>query len=232
MTTRRAVIIGASWIVTIGVPLLLILGSVRLAMTPQYLSFAYQRPDLRDDPYGFTREDRLRYGPIGIEYLITDADISLLGNLEFPNGGRMYTERELGHMEDVKDVTVAAFRLLAVALVLVPGCATFLWLTNNPTRLWGALRMGALLTLSGIAAVVISAVIAWDMFFSLFHRLFFADGTWIFYTSDTLIRLYPEQFWFDTALLIGGVVIGGALIVVFISHRLLMRAVVERGGQG
>lgn len=203
----------AAWIVTLGVPVLLILGSVRPAMTPQFLSFEYHRPDMHVDPYGFTLEDRLRWGPLGIEYLVTDADISLLGDLTFTNGRPMFTERELHHMVDVKVVTRGAFFVLAAALVVVPLCALYLWRTGRRYQLREALLRGAVFTLGGIVAVVFGAVVAWDMFFGLFHRLFFADGTWVFYTSDTLIRLYPEKFWFDTALIIGVLVIGGALAI-------------------
>ena len=209
----------AAWIVTLGVPLLLILGSVRLAMTPQFLSFEYHRPDMYEDPYGFTLEDRLRWGPLGIEYLVTDADISLLGDLRFENGNPMFSERELEHMVDVKAVTRAAFFVLAAALIVVPLCAIYLWRTERRGQLMEALLRGAIFTLGGVVAIIFGAVVAWDMFFSLFHRLFFADGTWVFYTSDTLIRLYPEKFWFDTALIIGIVVIGGALAIAGLAWR-------------
>lgn len=209
----------AAWIVTLGVPLLLILGSVRLAMTSQFLSFEYHRPDMHEDPYGFTLEDRLRWGPLGIEYLVTDADISLLGDLHFANGSPMFSERELQHMVDVKSVTRAAFFVLAAGLIVVPPCALYLWRSGRRHYLREALLRGAIFTLAGIAAVIFGAVVAWDMFFSLFHQLFFADGTWVFYTSDTLIRLYPEKFWFDTALIIGIIVIGGALIIAGLAWR-------------
>lgn len=217
MNRARLTVGLAAWIVTLGVPLLLILGSVRLAMTPQFLSFEYHRPDMHHDPYGFTLEDRLRWGPLGIEYLVTDADISLLGDLRFENGNPMFSERELQHMVDVKVVTRAAFFVLAAALILVPLCALYLWRSGRRSQLREALLRGAIFTLGGIIAVVFGAIVAWDMFFSLFHQLFFADGTWIFYTSDSLIRLYPEKFWFDTALIIGVVVIGSALLIAGIA---------------
>ena len=209
----------AAWIVTLGVPLLLVLGSVRLAMTPQFLTFEYHRPDMHADPYGFTLEDRMRWGPLGIEYLVTDTDISLLGDLRFANGNPMFSDRELEHMIDVKVVTRAAFFVLAAALIIVPLCALYLWRMGHRSRLREALLRGAVFTLAGIAAVVFGALVAWDMFFSLFHQLFFADGTWVFYTSDTLIRLYPEKFWFDTALIIGVIVIGMALLIAGLAWR-------------
>lgn len=229
MNGQRIMTALAAAIVTLGLPLLLILGSVRLAMTPQFLSFEYHRPDMYQDPFGFTREDRLRWGPLGIEYLVTDADISLLADLRFPAGNPMFSERELHHMSDVKTVTRSAFFVLAAALMIVPLSALYLVRTGRKNRLLEALLRGAIFTLGGIVAVIFGALVAWDTFFSLFHRLFFADGTWIFYTSDTLIRLYPEKFWFDTALIIGIVVIGGALLIAlgswWIWRRDLRRAV-------
>lgn len=232
MSGQRLTAGAAAWIVTLGVPLLLILGSVRLAMTPQFLSFEYHRPDMHEDPYGFMLEDRLRWGPLGIEYLVTGADISLLGDLRFENGNPLFSARELQHMVDVKTVTQGAFFVLAAALIIVPLCALYLWRTDRRNQLMDALLRGAIFTLGGIVSVIFGAVVAWDMFFSLFHRLFFADGTWVFYTSDTLIRLYPEKFWFDTALIIGVAVIGGALAIVGLAWRSWRRHAVNADRSG
>ena len=50
---------------------------------------------------------------------------------------------------------------------------------------------------------------------------FFEDGTWQFYYTDTLIRLYPEQFWFDASLTVGIMTTLTALIVGVWSWRSL-----------
>lgn len=222
---RRLIVGTLGWLVTLGVPILLILGSVRLVMTPQYLSFEYHRPDMTADAYGFTLADRLEYGPVGIEYLLTDADISLLGDLRFENGQPMFTARELHHMVDVKNVTQVAFTLLWVTVLIVPVAAAGMVYLGAGAQLRNTVMRGAIFTLGGIAAIVFGAVVAWDTFFTLFHQLFFADGTWLFYTSDTLIRLYPEKFWFDAAVTIGVIVIGGALVMIAVSYWLWRRAV-------
>ena len=39
--------------------------------------------------------------------------------------------------------------------------------------------------------------------FDTFHEVFFAEGTWRFPFSDSLIRLYPEQLFVDAAVAIG-----------------------------
>ncbi|WP_054822041.1 DUF1461 domain-containing protein [Arthrobacter sp. JCM 19049] len=51
-----------------------------------------------------------------------------------------------------------------------------------------------------MAALVVAAVIGWQGFFTKFHELFFSEGSWTFYVTDTLIRLYPQQFWIDSAI--------------------------------
>lgn len=185
-------------------PLLMVLVGVRLLMTPLWLQFEYTRPGFPQDVYGFTTQDRLRYAPDAVDYLLNDADIDFLGDMTHTDGRALYTARELQHMHDVKVVTQAAFALLLIAAVLAVGIGWALW-RRPDTRpaFWRALRDAGLITLAAIAAIVIGAVAAWNAFFTAFHNLFFADGTWQFLYSDTLIRLFPEQFWFDSAIIIG-----------------------------
>ena len=40
------------------------------------------------------------------------------------------------------------------------------------------------------------------------HDLLFPPGTWIFPFSDTLIRLFPEQFWRDALAALAGTLLG------------------------
>jgi uncharacterized membrane protein len=43
--------------------------------------------------------------------------------------------------------------------------------------------------------------------------VFFSGDTWLFNFSDTLIRLYPPQFWFDAATIIGVTSIVEAIVL-------------------
>ncbi|MBK9122894.1 MAG: TIGR01906 family membrane protein [Chloroflexi bacterium] len=207
------------FVLTLAVPVMLVLGSVRLMMSPGFLAFEYQRPGFPADVYGFTTEDRLRWGPLGIEYLLTDAGIDLLADLRFENGAALFTPRELKHMEDVKVVTQAAFGVLGGVSIAAFAAGAILLARRRLDTVLASMARGGLLVLGLIGAVVVGAVVAWDSFFTLFHRAFFADGTWIFLTSDTLIRLYPEQFWFDCALVVGAITIGGALLLIAANWR-------------
>jgi len=46
-----------------------------------------------------------------------------------------------------------------------------------------------------VVLAAVAAVTDFDTFFSAFHGVFFAEGTWTFPYDSLLIRLFPEPFW-------------------------------------
>lgn len=214
-------------VMTLAVPLLLIAGSVRLVMNPLWMRLEYTRSGFPVDVYGFNTENRLEYGLFGINYLLNGEPIDYLGNLRLPvdlcfnppvgaSDCPMFTEGELHHMHDVKGVTQMVYAVALAWAVLTVLAGYVLW-QRAPHQVDTALLQGSLLTIALVITVVVIAVTAWDTFFDTFHALFFQSGTWRFYYSDTLIRLYPEQFWFDAALTTGTFITGGALILLSIA---------------
>jgi integral membrane protein (TIGR01906 family) len=196
------------------IPPLLLLLSVRLVLTPLYVTTLYQMPFFPEDRFGWAESVRQEYGPYGVRYLLNDAGIEYLGDLQI-EGQAAFNERELKHMEDVKVVTRAALTVLNVCLLLAGLCSLGLLARRKNRSAWvGAVGRGGLTTLAVSLSLLVVALLSWDFFFDSFHALFFADGTWQFYTSDTLIRLYPQTFWFTSALVVGVLTIGGALICV------------------
>jgi integral membrane protein (TIGR01906 family) len=155
-----------------------------------------------------------------VDYLLNGEDITYLSDLRFPTGESMYTTRELRHMRDVKAVTQIAFLLASIMGITVSIIGYHLWRDSGKRRvLRRGLLDGSLLTLSIIATIIMVAIINWDQFFTAFHQVFFESGTWRFSYSDTLIRLFPEQFWFDAALTIGTLTSIGAGIILLITWR-------------
>ena len=63
------------WIVTILVPIVLVLTSVRLIMTPAFVYLEYHTPNFPKDTYGFTRQDRLYWSRFALDYLLNDEGI-------------------------------------------------------------------------------------------------------------------------------------------------------------
>lgn len=204
-----------SWVVAILVPVMLILTSVRLLMTPTFVQLEYRTPNFPPDPYGFTRQDRLYWSLIALDYLHNDEGIAFLGDLRFENDTPVYNERELGHMVDVKNVLQIALIVWYVSIVGLLVLGLWAW--------WGkwwqvykeGLSRGGRLTVIFVAVTLIAVLIGFSVFFVFFHQIFFESGTWVFRFSDTLIRLFPERFWRDAFLAIGLLSLAGGLALAF-----------------
>jgi integral membrane protein (TIGR01906 family) len=200
-----------SWLVTLLSPIFLLGLGLRILLTPLFYNVEYRMPYFPSDPYGFSMEDRLHWARYAVDYLLNNADISYLGDLTFENGNPLYNERELSHMHDVKGVTKGALRGWYVSLVLLVGLGAWAWFGNW----WQAYRQGLMrggwLMIGLVVVLGLFGAIAFWQLFTLFHKLFFQGNTWIFEYSDTLIRLFPLQFWQDAFLWAGVISVGGAL---------------------
>ena len=76
-----------------------------------------------------------------------------------------------------------------------------------------------------VAAVLgIVMLVAWNRFFVWFHELFFAGNTWLFANSDTLIRLYPDEFWIGVAAWISAITVALALALLAVTTVVLRRS--------
>jgi len=210
-----------SWAAALLIPLFLLGFSVRLLLTPLFLQIEYRLPGFPADEYGFTTQERLRWGSYGIRYLLNDANISYLGDLKFSDGKPLFNERELSHMQDVKRVTQGFLRLWLLDLTLLLLLGLWSWrggwasAYRQGLRRGGWLTLGLALTIGGVAALgALGMDEAFWAFFSGFHALFFEGETWLFAYSDTLIRLYPIKFWQDTVLYIGLLVSSSALALI------------------
>jgi len=225
-------VIAFQWTITLVIPLLLVVGSTRLVMTPFFLTLEYTRPGFPADSYGFSTEDRLYYGSLGVEYLLNGEEITFLESIRLPgelcypptageNACPLFNSRELQHMLDVKIVVQWAYAAGVMGLGLFLISAGMIWqYPSERRRLPRALKWGSILTLSALVTIIFVAFVAWDVFFNTFHDLFFEPGTWRFFYSDSLIRLYPEQFWFDASLTVGALSGLGAIALWLIAGRL------------
>jgi integral membrane protein (TIGR01906 family) len=200
-----------SWLTTLLTPIVLLGFGLRILLTPIFYNIEYRMPYFPPDSYGFTQEDRLHWAPYAIDYLLNNADISYLGDLTFEDGSSLYNERELSHMHDVKIVTKGALRVWYVTVVLMVGLGV--WARYG--KWWQAyragLRRGGWLMIGLVVLIGLFGAIAFWQLFTLFHALFFEGDTWMFLFSDTLIRLFPMQFWQDAFIWAGLIAIGGAL---------------------
>lgn len=208
-----------AWLITLLLPVAIVLTAVRLLLAPWFLTFEYNTPNFPADPYGFTQAERLHWSNLSLQYLINDAGIEFVADLRFPDGTPVYNERELSHFLDVKailGVTLTVWRLSLVALVVL---ALWAWRAGWMDSYLLGLSRGGWLTVLFIGGIVLFVILSFRILFVAFHNVFFPPGTWTFAFSDTFIRLFPERFWRDIFLYIGGFSLVVGLLVTRFARR-------------
>lgn len=158
----------------------------------------------------FTQAQRQALALVAVDYLQhpepAEEVIYLLQEQTLPDSDRpLYNAEEISHMVDVKHVTDAIARLNVIAGILVVG-GLLLLLIRAETRplAYQALLRGGVATMAVLLLIGLFILLAWSTFFVQFHGLLFPPGTWTFAYSDSLIRLFPEMFWFDFGVLLSG----------------------------
>lgn len=190
-------------------------------MTPLFLEIEYRTPNFPEDEYGFTQEDRLRFAPLALEYLLNNEGISFLGDQTFDDGSPLYNERELGHMIDVKNLIQLGLKVWYGLLVLFAALGIWAWKAEWIFDYRMMLVAGAKLTISLIILLILFVLINFNNLFVGFHRIFFEGNTWVFLFSDSLIRLFPIRFWRDAFIGLGGfTLIWGGLLWYFLRIKL------------
>ena len=200
-------------------PLLVVIGPVRLLVTNEYLAFEYGKADFPRDPFGFDQAQRLAYASANFRYVREGQSIATLVEQRLGDAP-LYNDRELKHMQDVQNVYQAVWLVwrIAAGIILLAALA-LAWRAETRPTLAAAIKWGGSLTAGLVAVVGLLAIIAWRFWFVAFHQIFFTPGTWMFNYSDTLIRLFPEKFWFDAALTISGLSLFGGLLLALVGWR-------------
>lgn len=108
----------------------------------------------------------------------------------------IFSEAEKQHLLDVKKLVHRTFDVLFFCLLWLFGMFYY----NHKTA--KSRNLSKILLYAGMIAVaipIVFAVIPFDAFFTLFHSIFFAPGTWTFPANSALIQIYPFSFWKSVA---------------------------------
>ncbi len=197
------------------IPILIITAAVRLLATDKFLAFEYGKASFPSDPFGFTNQQRFILASTNIHYVRTHLPNDELSKQTL-NGTPVYNPREISHMVDVRAVFQSIFQVWQAAFLLVLFFGFMLWQKGEWKMLASAIQSGGLLTSGFILSIGLLAVFAWQFWFEMFHLFFFKPGSWLFSYSDTLIRLFPMEFWFDATLNISILSLIGGLIIALI----------------
>ncbi len=200
------------------IPVILILGAARLLATDAYLAFEYGKASFPPDLYGFTPQQRFILASTNIHYVRAHLPDNELSKQSL-NGAPVYNEREVAHMADVKAVFQASLRVWQGAFIMFLLFGVVFWRNGERMVFASAIQSGGLLASGIIFTIALLAVFAWQSWFELFHLFLFAPGSWLFSYTDTLIRLFPVQFWFDATLTISILSFVGGLLFALLGWR-------------
>jgi integral membrane protein (TIGR01906 family) len=204
----------ASILIGLATAIVILAVAVLPFLTPQWIAFEQSRANATGWT-GFTTEE-LRAATDAIL-----ADLVFGGDFDVEiDGTLVLVEREQSHMTDVRTVFRGLW-ILAIGSALVLAAASR---RADRAGTWRAVRGGAIGLTIGVVVVGLVGVVAFDQLFELFHRIFFPAGSYLFDpTTDRLVQLFPFQFWEETAMVVGVVIIAVALGVAVVAGRRAQR---------
>lgn len=202
---------------------------VPLFLVASSVSWAFNSPSLYND--GFEKYSISRISGI------TDADLRLVGAdiRHYINSGDeplvvttrifgekrdLFNNREISHMKDVKQLVRGVYvsALVSAAYLAAMIVVGFSWQKARfVPALAKHLTWGGGLTLILMVVFGTAALVGFDGVFLKFHQLSFANDLWqLDPRTDYLVRIFPQDFWFDATMWVSLRVIAGALILTVV----------------
>ena len=126
-------------------------------------------------------------------------------NISVPVDGHtrpFFNEREMAHMEDVRNLFIGALHLRTACIAAAFLCLALMFLVKADVK---RILPRAVCTGTGIFMVLtagLALLISTDFtkYFIIFHKIFFDNDLWILDpATDLLINIVPEPFFADTA---------------------------------
>ncbi len=141
----------------------------------------------------------------------------------------LFNQREVAHLKDVKALMQLNLRLLVgtAAYVGVYAGISLFWRRKRYRRqLAWATVIGSSITLGMIIALGAgSMLLDFNELFTRFHLVAFTNELWMLDpATDYLIMLFPEGFWYDSAVLLGQITAAAAGALCGIGGLYLRRA--------
>jgi integral membrane protein (TIGR01906 family) len=210
-------VLAAAAVVAIAVSVtpILVVSAFRVLATGTFVRAELGRDGFPPDRYGLTDDQRKELALLGLRSIQPGSEgIALLERARLPNGSPAFGLRELTHMRDVRRLFGIALRGQLIALIVIGALALGLARTRFRAVVPLGLLAGAVATLAIAVLAVPLILLGFDGFFTRFHEIFFSGDSWQFNDADTLIRIYPEQFWQDVSRLAAGIAVAQALVLV------------------
>ncbi len=137
-------------------------------------------------------------------------------------GQPVLNEAERGHLRDVRTVFLDFFAITGIAFIVL---VIARWRMHGSVLFWQGVRAGSSILAVSVAALAGFALVAFSLLFEVFHELLFPPGSYSFNPLvDRLVQLFPEQFWFNSTVVLGiGLIVIGLVMRGYSGRRLSAR---------
>ncbi len=191
-------------------PLVLIGNGVHLLAHPWFVQAELGR--MRANPYGMSDADRRRLADVALDSILPfGGGDRVLREARLPSGAPAFDAKERRHLHSVRGYVLGLYAIHVAGLLAL---AALLALRRTRRLARDGLAAGAVWTLALAVFVGVYVAVNPVSFLVGFHRFFFSGDSWRFADTETLRRLFPDAFWGDTALVLGGLVAAQAVVLL------------------
>ncbi|MFO8101716.1 MAG: TIGR01906 family membrane protein [Dehalococcoidia bacterium] len=216
MTIRITKIV-TYYIFVISLPLLLISMNVGFMVNAGNLyEYEFEKYEVAEET-GIESEELSRAAGELIDYLTGTGEFPQIQVVKGGEQIELFTPREITHLEDVKGIVQFFYLILWITLAysIMYIIAGFVLRKRAFLRpLMKGLLCGSVVTLALVAFVGIWALIDFDSLFLRFHLSSFSNDFWQLPSSSYLLKMFPEGFFSDAALLLVGDTVVECLILI------------------
>jgi integral membrane protein (TIGR01906 family) len=216
----------------LAIPLALITTNIRVAISEQPVYDYAVRHYGAEAASGIPEPELLRANSEIHRYLTTGVGGVLAIDVQNQDGetGPLFSVRETAHMADVRDLVQVLFAVQVFAVALAIALAVVMLVLWPPRALAAGALYGSVLTAGVLALTGLVAVTGFDSAWTQFHIFAFSNDLWsLDPATDHLIQMFPETFWRDITMFIGGAIMFQAVLIaaVSVTYLILTRPRVE-----
>ena len=211
--------LAAQWLFIPCLPVLLLMASIGGAVNSLWLyKYGFEKYSVGQTT-GLTEVELEKAAKGLIGYFNSDEEHISLTVVKDGQPFELFNQREVIHLRDVKGLIWLDYWVLLGLLIYTLGYAGFslFWRKRRYWRrlAWGVAGGGGI-TLALMLALGLGMLLGFDQLFLQFHLISFTNSFWqLDPTTDYLIMLFPQGFWYDATLFcalataFGAVVLGG-----------------------
>lgn len=191
----------------------------------------YEKYEVSDDLY-MEMDDIMEVTKYMMSYLRGNEEVL---SIETTVEGRVqdfFNEQDRLHMKDVQDLFIGGLWMRRVSVVVIIVAALIFWKKKSNWKIFLPDVYHKTLAVLGVVVAVLGFLIAQNFgkCFVIFHHIFFDNDLWIFDPStDYMIRMLPEGFFYDIVIRIGSVFI--VLLILSLVISIIVRVKVKTNKQ-